>query len=116
MTGNPRRAVHGILDHLGIELPATWRPAARQRRQADEVNADWIRRYRAARQRSSTQTAWTATQVAMSRSDGFRSYCRALAWRFVVGYGSHESQVRADSRADTFGGCPGSWFVAPRRI
>jgi hypothetical protein len=37
-------------------------------------------------------------------------------WRFVVEYGPHESQVRADSRADTFGGCPGSWFVVPRRI
>jgi LPS sulfotransferase NodH len=53
VTGNPRQAVHGILDHLGIELPTTWRPAARQRRQADAVNADWIRRYRAAQQRSS---------------------------------------------------------------
>ena len=56
VTGNPRQAVHGILDHLGIELPANWRPAARQRRQADEVNADWVRRYRAAQQRSAHTT------------------------------------------------------------
>jgi trehalose 2-sulfotransferase len=47
VTGNPRQAVHGILDHLGIERPANWRPDARQRRQADEVNAAWVRRYRA---------------------------------------------------------------------
>jgi len=52
VTGNPRQAVHGILDDLGIELPANWRPAALQRRQADELNADWVRRYRATRQRS----------------------------------------------------------------
>lgn len=63
-----------------------------------------------------TQTAWTATQVVRSCTDGCRSYCRTRTWRFVVEYGSHESQVRADSRADTFGGCPGSWFVVPRRI
>lgn len=53
VTGNPRQAVHEILEHLGIELPTTWRPAARQRRQADALNADWIRRYRAAQRRSS---------------------------------------------------------------
>jgi LPS sulfotransferase NodH len=47
---DPARAVQGILDHLGIELPADWRPAPRQRRQADEVNADWVRRYRAGAQ------------------------------------------------------------------
>jgi LPS sulfotransferase NodH len=52
VTANPRQAVDGILDHLGIELPGKWRPAARQRRQADELNADWVRRYRAAQQPS----------------------------------------------------------------
>ena len=39
-----------------------------------------------------------------------------VRWRFVVEYAPRESEVRADSRADTFGGCPGSWFVVPRRI
>jgi hypothetical protein len=39
-----------------------------------------------------------------------------VPWRFVVGCGPRESQVRAVSRADTFGGCPGSWSVVPRRI
>ena len=53
--GNPRQAVRRILDHLGVELPRNWRPAARQRRQADEVNVDWARRYRAA-QRSADIT------------------------------------------------------------
>jgi hypothetical protein len=38
-----------------IELPRSWRPAPRQRRQADEVNADRDRRYRAA-QRSADIT------------------------------------------------------------
>jgi LPS sulfotransferase NodH len=49
VTADPHRAVLGILDHLGIEPPAGWRPAPRQRRQADGTNADWIRRYRDAR-------------------------------------------------------------------
>jgi trehalose 2-sulfotransferase len=52
VVGDPRLAVRGILDHLGLELSADWRPAPRQRRQADEVNADWVRRYRAAHERS----------------------------------------------------------------
>jgi trehalose 2-sulfotransferase len=47
VTADPGRAVQGILDHLDLGLPAGWRPAPRQRRQADEVNADWVRRYRA---------------------------------------------------------------------
>lgn len=52
VTADPRRVVQGILDRLGIGVPPTWRPAPRQRRQADEVNADWVRRYHAAQQRS----------------------------------------------------------------
>jgi len=34
-----------------------WRPSPRQRRQADEVNADWLRRYRAAQQDDGTAGA-----------------------------------------------------------
>lgn len=49
VTADPRRAVSAILDHLDIEPPADWEPAPRQRRQADETNAAWIRRYREAR-------------------------------------------------------------------
>jgi LPS sulfotransferase NodH len=48
VTRNPRQAVQRILDHLGIALPPDWRPTPRQQLQADEVNAEWVRRYRAA--------------------------------------------------------------------
>jgi trehalose 2-sulfotransferase len=51
VTADPGRAVLGILDHLGLELPAGWRPAPRQRRQADHVNAAWVRAYREAHPR-----------------------------------------------------------------
>lgn len=46
---DPRPQVQAILDHLDVELPSGWRPVPRQRRQADAVNANWVRRYRAAR-------------------------------------------------------------------
>lgn len=46
---DPQDTVQGILDHLDIKPPATWRPAWTTARQADEVNAEWIRRYRGAR-------------------------------------------------------------------
>lgn len=49
LIADPQGTVHGILDHLAIRLPATWRPAWTPARQADEVNAEWIRRYRSAR-------------------------------------------------------------------
>jgi LPS sulfotransferase NodH len=49
VVADPRHAVHGLLDRLGVELPSDWRPESPHRRQADEVNADWVRRYRAAR-------------------------------------------------------------------
>jgi trehalose 2-sulfotransferase len=45
---DPRQAALGVLDQLGSGLPSDWRPAPRQRRQADEVNAAWVRRYHAA--------------------------------------------------------------------
>jgi trehalose 2-sulfotransferase len=48
VVADPRQAVQDILDHLGIQLPATWRPESAHRRQADELNAEWVRRYRAA--------------------------------------------------------------------
>ena len=47
VTRNPRQSARRILDHLGIEVPADWRPTPRQQRQADEINADWVRRHRA---------------------------------------------------------------------
>jgi len=48
VVGNPRQPVQAILDHLDVEVPPGWRPVPRQCRQADAVNADWVRRYRAA--------------------------------------------------------------------
>jgi trehalose 2-sulfotransferase len=49
VTADPGRAVRGILGHLGLEPPAGWEPAPRQRRQADGTNAAWVRASRAAR-------------------------------------------------------------------
>jgi LPS sulfotransferase NodH len=49
VVADPRRAVQEVLDRLGVDLPSDWRPESPHRRQADEVNADWVRRYRAAR-------------------------------------------------------------------
>ena len=46
---DPGRTVREILDHVGVEPPASWRPQSRHRKQADELNADWVRRYRSAR-------------------------------------------------------------------
>lgn len=51
VTADPDRAVRGILDHLGVAPPAGWRPAPRQRRQADGLSAAWVRRYRDAHPR-----------------------------------------------------------------
>ncbi|HEY6747976.1 MAG TPA: Stf0 family sulfotransferase [Mycobacteriales bacterium] len=48
VTADPDRAVRGVLGHLDLEPPADWRPAPRQRRQADETNAAWVRAYREA--------------------------------------------------------------------
>jgi LPS sulfotransferase NodH len=46
IVAEPRRAVRGILDGLGVEPPPTWRPESRHHKQADGTNADWVRRYR----------------------------------------------------------------------
>ena len=46
VVADPRRAVQGILNRLEVEKPSGWRPNAPHRRQADEVNAEWVRRYR----------------------------------------------------------------------
>jgi trehalose 2-sulfotransferase len=41
----PAPTVMRVLQHLEVTPPADWRPVLRHRRQADELNADWIRRY-----------------------------------------------------------------------
>jgi LPS sulfotransferase NodH len=38
-----------LLRHLGLAPPAGWRAAPATRRQTDDLNADWIDRYRPAR-------------------------------------------------------------------
>lgn len=53
LIADPRNALQGLLDRLGVELPSDWRPESPHRRQADEVNAEWVRRYRSARAPSS---------------------------------------------------------------
>ncbi len=48
LTANPAAAVRDLLAHLGLPFPPENRIVARDRRQADQINADWIARYRAA--------------------------------------------------------------------
>lgn len=46
LAADPEHTVRRILNHLDLEPPETWRPAQTTRQQADELNADWVRRYR----------------------------------------------------------------------
>lgn len=46
---DPRAATTRMLALIGAVPPTGWRPASPQRRQADSINAEWARRYRAAR-------------------------------------------------------------------
>lgn len=48
LVADPGHAVHRILRSVGQTPPAGWRPASSHRRQADELSADWVRRYHAA--------------------------------------------------------------------
>ena len=59
VTADPGGTVRGILDALGLVPPPGWAPAPRERRQADKVNADWVRRYRAETGRGSSASADT---------------------------------------------------------
>ena len=43
---DPRRAVVGILDRLEVRVPSGWRSRSTHVRQADQVNQQWVRRYR----------------------------------------------------------------------
>ena len=47
LVADPAPMIRRILDSVGVSAPAGWRPASAHRRQADELNADWVRRYRA---------------------------------------------------------------------
>jgi LPS sulfotransferase NodH len=49
LVGDMAATTHGILDFLGLEVPDGGYPVvARHRRQSDELNQQWIARYRAA--------------------------------------------------------------------
>jgi LPS sulfotransferase NodH len=48
LIADPGRTVTAILDRLGVEAPAGWLPRSAHGRQADEVNREWVRRYRQA--------------------------------------------------------------------
>jgi LPS sulfotransferase NodH len=41
----PRHAVSIVLDAIGAPLPDGWTPASPHRRQADDLNADWLQRF-----------------------------------------------------------------------
>jgi len=47
LAADPARETRGILDFLGLRLPADQMIVPRHRRQADNLNHDWIARYRA---------------------------------------------------------------------
>ncbi|MFG3698572.1 Stf0 family sulfotransferase [Micromonospora sp. NPDC047620] len=48
LVGDMGATTHGILDFLGLDVPEEGHPVvARHQRQADELNRQWIRRYRA---------------------------------------------------------------------
>jgi LPS sulfotransferase NodH len=46
---DPGETVREILEWIGTRAPADWTPASAHTRQADEINADWARQYRASR-------------------------------------------------------------------
>lgn len=46
LAANPVGVTRGVLDVLGLELPATGTITVRDGRQADDLNADWIARFR----------------------------------------------------------------------
>jgi trehalose 2-sulfotransferase len=46
LAADPIRITRGVLDHLGLDLPIGSSITPRDRRQADDVNADWIARFR----------------------------------------------------------------------
>lgn len=49
LVADPEPTVRTILDYLDVEVPAAWRPASAHAKQGDEVNAEWVRRYRSTR-------------------------------------------------------------------
>jgi LPS sulfotransferase NodH len=48
LAADPLRTAHNVLDYLGLHVPAGWQLVVGHSRQADQVNADWAARFRAA--------------------------------------------------------------------
>lgn len=46
LAADPLGTAHGLLDYLGLQVPAGRRLVIEHRRQADDVNADWAARFR----------------------------------------------------------------------
>jgi hypothetical protein len=46
LVADPTQTVKGILDLLDVQVHPGWRLSSLHVRQADQVNADWVRRYR----------------------------------------------------------------------
>lgn len=49
LASDPAETVRGVLKHLGNQPPADWEPVSPHRRQANDINANWARQYRATR-------------------------------------------------------------------
>lgn len=49
LVAQPGQTVAEILRRVGTRPPAGWQPASPHEQQADEINADWARQYRASR-------------------------------------------------------------------
>jgi trehalose 2-sulfotransferase len=49
LVSSPVEAVMSVLDFVGTAPPADWAPVSAPERQADSLNAEWMRRYRATR-------------------------------------------------------------------
>lgn len=45
LVDDPDRATRRLLDHLGVAPSESWSPHSPHRRQADDVNAEWIQRH-----------------------------------------------------------------------
>ncbi len=49
LVGDPEGTVKSILDWINVKSPNDWTPVSPHHRQADEINAEWVQRYRASR-------------------------------------------------------------------
>ena len=50
LISDPQGTVTSILEWIRIKAPRDWKPVSPHKRQADEINAEWVQRYRALRE------------------------------------------------------------------